>query len=332
VEDPFKVPAESPTRDPNIAFLLGMGRSGTNFLLDLLDASALTHCRNEPDELGGGVLEPWSEWKIHRNQSGVDDLWGDLRKVVVRGGERDRPIPPFKDWVRSAASSPAKALSKAALRKLMPGLGGSEYLLPAALVRGDELFEALHVLKINAAPSVAELFMESAADSGAKSAQIIHIVRNPAGFLRSWQRRWLAEHDSELVLRANLERLEAVLRSDPKGGAFISTVRDPDVHEAELLFWRYCTERIRAAGEGRSQFLEVSYDALAGSPLSTLQGVFDFLDLPWTEEVTTRVNKLTESSAAIATAFQAELDDAAFATFERTLGPALCDEFSLSRP
>ena len=40
---------------------------------------------------------------------------------------------------------------------------------------------------------------------------------------------------------------------------------------------------------------------------------------------------MTERSVDIATAFQAELDDEAISTFERTLGPELCEEFSLTR-
>jgi hypothetical protein len=308
-----------------------MGRSGTNFLLDLIDSCPITHCRNEPDELSGGVLEGWSEWKIHRSLFGAADPWSDLRQAAMCGGERDRPIPPYKSWLRDAASTPAKALSKTALRKLVPGLGGSEYPLPAALVRSEELSGALHVFKINAAPSVAEVFTSASDNPSIRNARIIHIVRNPAGFLRSWRRRWLAEHDEEQVLLANVERLEEVRRLDPEGGAFISTVPDPNVHEAELLFWRYCTQRIRTAGAESAEYLEVSYDELACSPLSYLQEIFEFLDLPWSEDVAARVGEMTSSSEDIATAFQSELDDDAISTFERTLGAELCDEFSLRR-
>ncbi len=331
MDDIHRAPAEPSSWDPNVAFILGMGRSGTNFLLDLIDSCPIAHCRNEPDELSGGALEAWSEWKIHKSLLGADDLWSDLRRAVVCSGERDRPIPPFKTWLRSAASSPARALSRTTLRKLVPGLGGSEYPLPAALVRSEELTEALHVLKINAAPSVAEVFLGAARDPDICSARVIHIVRNPAGFLRSWRRRWLAEQDEEQVLLANLERLEEVRRLDPEGGAFISAVPDPDVHEAELLFWRYCTQRIRTAGAESAVYLEVSYDELACSPLSYLQEIFEFLDLPWSEDVAARVGEMTSSSEDIATAFQSELDDDAISTFERTLGAELCDEFSLRR-
>ena len=331
VDGTQRAPKESSPRAPNVAFILGMGRSGTNFLLDLIDSSPLTHCRNEPDELSGGALESWSGWKIHRSLFAAGDLSRDLREVVLCGGERDRAIPPFKSWLRSAASTPARALSRTTLRKLVPGLGSSEYHLPAALVRSEELFSALHVLKINAAPSVAEVFMSAADDHDAPEARVIHIVRNPAGFLRSWRQRWLKEHDEEQVLAANLERLEEVRHLDPEGGAFISAVPDPNVHEAELLFWRYCTQRIRAAGAGRAAYLEVSYDELARSPLASLREVFAFLDLPWTEEISARVGEMTDRSVDIATAFQAELDDEAISTFERTLGPELCKEFSLKR-
>jgi len=331
VDAPESAPAESPNVDSPVAFLLGMGRSGTNFLLDLLDTSPLTHCRNEPDELPGGALESWSEWKIHRSLGMEADPWADIRLVIGRGGERDRPIPPWKSWVRKAASSSARALSKKGLRNLVPGLGGAEFRLPPALIRPEEFSKAVHVLKINAAPSVAEVFLEDSDHLEPQRARVLHIVRNPAGFLRSWRRRWLAEHDHDEVLEANLARIEEVLRQDPEGGAFLSAFEEPNVHESELLFWRYCTQRIREAGRRRSGYLEVSYDELSRTPLTSLRVVFEFLDLPWTEDVTARIEEMTDRSVDIARAFEAELDDDALTMFERTLGPELCAEFELSR-
>ena len=35
------------------ALIAGHGRSGTNWLLHLLDRAAATHCRNEPNEIAG---------------------------------------------------------------------------------------------------------------------------------------------------------------------------------------------------------------------------------------------------------------------------------------
>ncbi|MCH2106112.1 MAG: sulfotransferase, partial [Planctomycetes bacterium] len=278
MDSPERSPAGSSSESLDVAFILGMGRSGTNFLLDLLDTCPSTHCRNEPDELPDGALEAWSEWKIHRGGQSADALWGDLHTASARGGERDRPIPSHKSWLRSGAPIPLKALSKTKLRKLMPGLGGAEFSLPSALVRPEALANALQVFKINAAPSVAEVFLGDLGDG--PQAKVIHIVRNPAGFLRSWRRRWLNEHDEEEVRVANLARLDEVLQRDPEGGAFISEVTAPDVHEAELLFWRYCTQRIRAAGAGSAAYLEVSYDELAHAPLVSLGVVFEHLGLP----------------------------------------------------
>jgi len=326
--------AGSSSEPLKVAFILGMGRSGTNFLLDLLDTSPSTHCRNEPDELPGGALEAWNEWKIHRDgQSAAiqvaGELWDDLRRASSCGGERDRPIPPHKSWLRSAATTPLKALSKNRLRKLVPGLSGAEFPLPSALVRSEALADALHVFKINAAPFVAEAFLRDKTDD--PNAKVIHIVRNPAGFLRSWRRRWLSERDEEDVLAANLARLDEVLQRDPLGGAFISEVASPDVHETELLFWRYCTERIRAAGTESAAYLEVSYDALAHAPLASLEPVFEHLSLPMTEEIALQVDEMTGGSVGIADAFQSELNEESRSRFERALGPALCEEFSLGR-
>ncbi|MCH2103718.1 MAG: sulfotransferase [Planctomycetes bacterium] len=329
MNDTQRSAAASSSEGLKVAFILGMGRSGTNFLLDLLDTSPTTHCRNEPDELLGGALESWSEWKIHSGLRGAEDLWPALQRAAASGGERDRRIPTHKTWLRSSASAPLNALSRAKLRKLLPTMSGAEYQLPNTLAQADALAGALHVLKVNAAPSVAEVFLGEPLSEAAPPPKVLHIVRNPAGFLRSWRRRWLVKHDEAEVFAANLARLQAVLKHDPEGSAFVREVQEPDVFEAELLFWRYCTQRIRAAGVGSQGYYEVSYDELAHAPLPSLRGVFDHLKLPWDGQLEARVNQMTGSSVNIADAYQRELDEDARARFERTLGPALVEEFSL---
>ena len=46
------------------ALLLGQGRSGTNYLLHLLNQSPLTHCRNEPDEVEDSALRRLSPYRF----------------------------------------------------------------------------------------------------------------------------------------------------------------------------------------------------------------------------------------------------------------------------
>ena len=314
---------------PELAFILGMGRSGTNFLLDLLDLSERTHCRNEPDELPGGSLESWGRWKIHSAKRTGDEHWREIARAASCGGERDRPAPPWKSWLHKRSSGPLKALSKKGLRKLMPGLRGAEFKFPETLVKHEELSSSLHVFKINAAPSVAELFLREQTSPTERSPQVVHIVRNPAGFLRSWRRRWLEKHDLDEVLKANRARIQEVLENDPTGGSFMSDFKEPDVFESELLFWRYCTQRIREAGHGRDNYTEVSYDKLASDPAASLRLIFNELLLPWTPDVEERVAAMTNDSVAIANAFQAELDEETRELLKRTLGPELAEEFDL---
>ena len=315
---------------PEFAFILGMGRSGTNFLLDLLDLSERTHCRNEPDELPGGSLESWGQWKIHSNKRTSDQHWQEIARAAACGGERDRPTPSWKSWLRKSSSGPLRALSKNGLRRLIPGLGGAEFKLPETLVNSEELASSLHVFKINAAPSVAELFLREQTSTTERSPKTIHIVRNPAGFLRSWRRRWLENHDIDEVLKANRLRIQEALTNDPEGSSFMTDFKEPDVFESELLFWRYCTQRIRGAGRERDNYVEVSYDKLASDPTASLHLIFNELLLPWTPEVEERVAAMTSESVKIANAFQAELDEETRRLLKRTLGPELVEEFQLS--
>ena len=112
----------------------------------------------------------------------------------------------------------------------------------------------------------------------------------------------------------------------------MAAVDEPDVFESELLFWRYCTQRIRRAGRGLESYTEVSYDRLASEPLETLRAIFNELQLTWTDAVNERVTAMTGGSVAIANAYRSELDEETRAMLERTLGEDLFTEFKLSLP
>src|SRR5262245_32660935 len=90
------------------ALLIGQGRSGTNFLLSLLDQSAATHCRNEPDQLDSSALAGLAEFRFF-----VDDeaRLGPLYDAAVRRaaccvGPRDHMAEVDKDWLKRGRRRP----------------------------------------------------------------------------------------------------------------------------------------------------------------------------------------------------------------------------------
>ncbi|MEQ9482329.1 hypothetical protein [Coleofasciculus sp. F4-SAH-05] len=51
---------------PDYILIVGQGRSGTNWLLDLLDLSSETHCRNEGDQLATSPLAQLPSPKVRK--------------------------------------------------------------------------------------------------------------------------------------------------------------------------------------------------------------------------------------------------------------------------
>lgn len=276
-----------------MAVIVGHGRSGTNWLLDILNASALTHCRNEAYACEGSAMA-----RLLSSRSvvglGEDELrrgW-DAAVEAARSlrGSRD-PIPGRKIWNDTflrrwgIAQRLEGRRARRVLGLFIPELSGDEWRMPRWLLGdNDRMASAFLVLKLVQAPGWAVWVL-----SHRPNTPVLHIVRHPGGFLNSWASRYLADRERSCVARANEERLNQVVSADADFASLFGPPSEMGVEESELWYWRYSAEKIHAAGEGRPNYKLIVYEDLHGDFLRTAQEVYEFCGVPWDGDTETRV-------------------------------------------
>ena len=67
--------------------ITGQGRSGTNWLLEILDQSRQTHCRNEPNGCAGSALSalPLGQMSCPEQEAKLESAWD---AAIIRASSR----------------------------------------------------------------------------------------------------------------------------------------------------------------------------------------------------------------------------------------------------
>lgn len=292
--------------------IVGQGRSGTNWLLSLLDFSPITHCRNEPNEIREGLLaklpSPWVECDP---QPELEAKWDDaVRWASTRLGERDSWIGSEKQHVYefSRRLGLPRILERRRLRSLMalflPSLRGSEWLMPRWMGSRIALEKALPVLKCVQVPGWAAWVSTNRA-----SAQVLHIVRHPGGFLNSWRNRYLALHDSEAVSDANRARLKVVMEAAPSWARLLRHVDRMSVEESELWYWRYACETIHNAGVASPNYELIIYERLVADPVGMSRRIYDVCGLLWDDRIENACRRTSSDSKRISDSWRSHLSE-----------------------
>ncbi|MDJ0615307.1 MAG: sulfotransferase [Calothrix sp. MO_192.B10] len=307
---------------PNYILIVGQGRSGTNWLLDILDASTTTHCRNEPNELETSLLAQLPAPTVKRS---LDNNFGkqwdrSMSSAALKMSGRDRidntnkfylyqgifqwvGISLFsKKWLRLLASS------------VMPQLNQPDWLIPWWFANSQALKEASTVLKLNQAPAWADWVLNNRPNT-----IVIHIVRHPGGFLNSWQKRYLKVNDTDEVKKANAKRLKQIADIDPYWAKLFGDIEAMEVDESELWYWRYASETIHAAGNHKPNYIRIIYEDLVSDTLKISKQIYQKCNLPWTKEIETSIFNSTSNSNVIASAWRKHLNTQQIALVERVV-------------
>ena len=313
----------------NYALVAGHGRSGTDWLLELLDRAATTHCRNEPNEISGNAFEALpSPFVALADPDAVAPLWSSaVAEAAAQMGERDRaPIVSkshLASWVKGFGL--VKKLSSPRARRrwalIRPAWRRAEWPMPG--LRGVPLT----ILKCNQVPGWARFVLEHDAGRG----RVVQIVRHPGGFLSSWRQHYLAEDDAAEVRRANVARLKQVARVDP---AFAAVMGDPashDLDESELWYWRYSVELIEAAGQAsipaQNAYHRILFEELALDPLEGTRELYGWLGLDWMPDIEESVVALSKGSLTIARRAIEGLSAAERDTIDRVLSGSVMEHW-----
>ncbi len=291
------------------------GRSGSTWLLDILDACSQTHCRNEPYRMEAFALKDFDRrWFAFEDDPEFEQLWdASVRSAATHTGYLDHVPPPTKSFIHPWAIRLGlgrlvlKRKFRAALSIPSGRFRRDEWKLPAWLGRQEGLEQARHVLKLVAAPGWTKWALEHRPDT-----KVLHLARHPLGFLNSWRNYHLARHDHQETLTNNRIRLKTLIKLEPE---WAGRIGDPDsvgVEEAELWYWRYGLETICAAGSGRPNYKFIRYEELAAEPLAISDEIFAFCGLSRDEDAEAIIAKIASQSASIASSWrkQSNSDDA----------------------
>jgi hypothetical protein len=276
----------------NDVCLVGHGRSGTKWVLRMLDESKQTFCRNEPNEISDspfasfptGLVRGKADETLERNWDQAV-AWSKMRQ-----GDRDLDLPTNKVFVyRFWRIFPTISLARRhrvrmALAKVNPELAEAEWRLPWFVGSRDRLGRALPVFKMALEPGWAHWLLRKREET-----LVVHLVRHPGGFLHSWRNRYLAKHQSHQVLASNIERLKQVVTAEP---AWRDAMGDPEtmgLEESELWYWAYANHMIHQAGANSRNYRLVVYEGLAERELETAREIYSHAGLEWNEVVASRV-------------------------------------------
>jgi hypothetical protein len=306
-----------PSRELDYALLIGQGRSGTNYLLSLLDLSRRTHCRNEPDQLDGSALSRLAEFRFFADdEARLGALYDAAIQQAARCvGPRDHMAAVDKTWLRAGCRRAGYFLLRQRyraverlIRRRKP-MDGREHRFPRWMVRGGELARSFHIFKLNAAVGYGAWALRAR-----PTARLLQIVRHPGGFAKSWLKRWVRGEGGMDRGRGTADRLRdedrlrEVARRDPRWARMLGDINAMGRAEGELWWWRYVNETLHQAGQGRRGYLLVLYEDLAADPVGTSRTVYDACGLGWDEDVAAGVRALSTGAERIARAWKDELE------------------------
>ncbi|MFW6336949.1 MAG: sulfotransferase, partial [Phycisphaeraceae bacterium] len=310
---------------PNYAAIVGSGRSGTNWLLQMFNFSPRTLCRNEPVLVDGNPyteLFPEPELRPFAPERYADrwrEGWNHaVLRTSTRMGDRDPRIGGPKDFVHEVSRGLGLAFlvqhhrTRRLLAAVLPVLRGGEWPIPWFLGSQRRLESTVAILKL---PLTCGRYMLTERPG----APVLHIVRHPGGYLRSWRNRYVGPRDAERIAEANHRRLRAIVEHE---SAWAARIGDPDaatMEEAELWNWCYENETVHAAGVNRDTYHRIIYEQLVADPVGQMRDLYEVCGLPFTARVEQRILDASQSSGQIARQWRDKLSPEQIALVERIL-------------
>lgn len=310
---PLMARQREPVRTRDYVLIVGHGRSGTNWLLDLFDLSPRTHCRNEPYGIDSSPFAQLPSRHFRKQeQPELETMWDEaVRFTAFRMGERDHSVRARKEHLHdtSLRLHLPELLGRRKVRRMLGlafrSLRASEWLLPRWLGSRGALAQATPVMKFVQAPGWLVWVLEKR-----PCAQVAHIVRHPGGFLNSWRKRYLSKHDYQSVLAANRARLRSLAESDNTWAERLAHLQQMSADESELWYWRYSTETIHQAGAKSGRYHLVIYEQLVTDTIGTTRRLYQECGLAWCNGIQKAIRTRASGSASIAAAWRTSLSAA----------------------
>ena len=306
--------------DQKYILVTGNGRSGTNWVLDILNMSPLTHCRNEPHRISTSPFHITTKcFEDSKSLPDIADIWETAAAWTASTfGERDPYNATSKHHVHAVAQSLKLSNLLLSLRRykvshlLIPRLRQAEWSMPWWVGDKQKLREASAVFKIiNTDPKNIIWLLENR-----PNVPIIHVVRHPGGRLNSWLARFLSTQNKDEILVRNQARLHTLQTIDPEWSTNFSDIESMDLVETEVWLWRYSNEKIYQAGQQHKQYTCLVYEQITQDPLGYAEKIYDLCNIPIDNQIRERITqrlgqsvwgKLSGSSTSVADAWKIKL-------------------------
>ena len=285
---------------PGPVIITGHGRSGSNRVLDLFDCSAVTLCRNEPNEVPGSALAGLPDGFFFEDRGpDFEDALLDALAVAARSfSTRDRIGTSPKAWVPAwqrrvvGRGLLARGRLRGLLAPVAPGLAREE-VTPGMLYGGARLDGAVPVFKILLSQGWLCGLLEARADF-----RVVHNIRDPHGFARSWWTRYLGPRDRARVFAECMVSVPRVLEELGGVPGDLSRPTDEALVEAEMWRWRYANEPLFVRYGDHPRYRHVLYAEASRDAGALARSLFAFAGLPYGAEERGRVLSMTNTMFA----------------------------------
>lgn len=287
-----------------IALVTCAGRSGSKWVMQLLDLSPVTLCRNEPHRIDPGLADPecddWMDRALRAGaQIGVHDLKPEGIKDIGRA------------WTNALRLD--RALRSGTGRRVWGKKGVIGY--PGLLYKTGQIDQTTRILKIiNARHLVCKLLSEQ------PEIPVIHVIRHPGGMLKSWITRFAPRFGDHEILETQRGIVRKIHGFDPAFEAVSGPADAMTLEEAKLWSWMHAQEHLLRSGEGSDRYRAVVFERLAADPMPEVRRIYDAVGLDITPGIESGVARLTRESTSIASAWREKLTPEQVDAVDRVLG------------
>jgi hypothetical protein len=262
--------------------ICGHGRSGSNRMLQAFDAHERTLCRNEPNGLVGSPFRALPQ-DLFPDDLGADfpDRLADAVRIGgMAHGARDYFDDDHKTYLRHGLLAKAAAWIEPGRRKrrifsaIKPDFAREEWRIPGPRLGRDAQDIIFPVLK----PGIMTgwWILSHPVHAGQK---LIHAVRRPEPFVKSWLRRYVGKRDAAQVFAESLpsaRRIAAQYGVETLQGDAVTESR---LIESELWRWRYINEAVHVALGASDRYAASRYEVFLADPEAEMRRLYTFAGL-----------------------------------------------------
>jgi hypothetical protein len=301
---------DSPPMASRYVMINGQGRSGTNWLHEILDYSPWTHCRNELNTTPGTAFATLPSGWLPNVDLNQDGAWDNALREAQHSFSFKDPLLHVRKQHLHGWSQRLKLVRimqgrrcRRVLGYVIPALHRPQWPVPWWVSSAENMERALLVVKINQGPGWADWVLKND-----PRGRVLHIVRHPGGFLNSYMTRWLQHaEDREAVLATNRRRLETVAAGMPRWADRFGDISAMSLLETELWFWCYCAETFYEIGHQSPAYRRIIYENLVRDTVAIARSIYEWCDLPWEPSIERAIGSSSEKSGSIAAAWRDKL-------------------------